>query len=78
MISIEVDDAMIKSEYGRSSSKKLILEHAMNNFDVRKAFECTAKIFESYDDTKPVRKVSVHTRMGSANNSSNKPPICSS
>jgi len=55
-ISIEVDDAMIKSEYGRSSSKKLILEHAMNNFDVRKAFECTAKIFESYDDTKPVRK----------------------
>lgn len=55
-ISIEVDDAMIKAEYGRGPSKKLILEHAMNNFDARKAFECTAKIIESYDDTKPVRK----------------------
>ncbi len=55
-ISIEVDDSEIKREYGFPSSKKRILEHAMNNFDTRNAFECTAKIVESYDDTVKSRK----------------------
>ena len=54
-ISVEVDDAMIKAEYGKFT-KKTIIEHAMNNFDVKNAFDCNGKIFESYDNTKPVRK----------------------
>lgn len=57
-VSVEVDDKMIKAEYGKVT-KKAIVNHAVNNFDVRNAFECKGKIFESYlswDEMKPARK----------------------
>lgn len=57
-ISVEVDDQTIKAEYGKIT-KKLIAEHAMNHFEVKNAFECKAKIIESYipfNEMKTVRK----------------------
>ena len=46
-ISVEVDDAMIKAEYGKIT-KKAIVEHVVNNFDVKNTFDCKGKIIESY------------------------------
>lgn len=57
-ISVEVDDEVIKAEYGKIT-KKLIVEHAVNNFDVKNSFDCKGKIFESYlsqNEMKPARK----------------------
>ncbi len=54
-ISVEIDDAMIKAEYGKIT-KKAIIDHAMNNFDVKNAFDCTAKITESYDTVRKAQK----------------------
>ncbi len=57
-ISVEVDDEVIKAEYGKIT-KKAIVEHAMNNFDVKHAFDCKGKIIESYlswNEMKPARK----------------------
>jgi len=57
-VSVEVDDKMIKSEYGKVT-KKAIVNHAVNNFDVRNTFERKGKIIESYiswDEMKPARK----------------------
>jgi hypothetical protein len=57
-ISVEVDDEVIKAEYGKIT-KKLIVEHAVNNFDVKRAFDCKGKIIESYlswNEMKPARK----------------------
>lgn len=58
VISVEVDDTMIKSEYGKVT-KKAIIDHAVNNFDVRNTFECKGKIIESYlswNEMKPAKK----------------------
>jgi hypothetical protein len=54
--SMEIDDSTIKQEYSLPASKKRILEHTKNNFDVRNMCECSVKIIESYDDTKQVKK----------------------
>lgn len=57
-ISVEVDDAMIKAEYGKIT-KKAIVEHAVNNFDVKNTFDRKGKIIESYiswNEMKPTRK----------------------
>ena len=57
-ISVEVDDDVIKAEYGKIT-KKSIIEHAMNSFDVKNAFDCKGKLIESYlswNEMKPARK----------------------
>ena len=57
-VSVEVDDEVIKAEYGKIT-KKAIVEHAVNNFDAKNAFDCKGKIFESYlsqNEMKPARK----------------------
>lgn len=57
-VSVEVDDKKIKPEYGRVT-KKAIIDHAVNNFDVRNTFERKGKIIESYiswDEMKPTKK----------------------
>ena len=54
--SVEVDEKEIKAEFGRVT-KKLVLDHAKNNFDDNQIFDTNAKIFESYPDIKQkVRK----------------------
>jgi hypothetical protein len=50
--SVEVDDTEIKAEFGKAT-KKMILQHAVNNFDPSRYFDCSAKIFESYSETTP-------------------------
>lgn len=57
-VSVEVDDTVIKSEYGKIT-KKSIIDHALNNFDVKNAFDCKGKIIESYlswNEMRPARK----------------------
>ena len=49
--SVEVDDTEIKAEFGKAK-KKLVLDHAINNFEPNQCFDVSAKIFESYPEVK--------------------------
>jgi hypothetical protein len=49
--SVEVDDAEIKAEFGKTN-KKLVITQAMNNINPDAAFDASAKIFESYPEAK--------------------------
>ena len=54
--SVEVDDTELRSEFGKVN-KKMILQHAMNNFEPNRYSDGSAKIFESYPEVKlKVRK----------------------
>jgi hypothetical protein len=55
VLSVDVDDSKLKAEFGRVS-EKMIVQYAMNHFDINDAFHTEAKIVESYDDVKPLRK----------------------
>lgn len=54
-VSVEVDSSELKAEFGKAT-RKMIVEHAMNNFDINDTFHIEGQIIESYDDTQPARK----------------------
>lgn len=55
MLSVEVDDDILKAEYGKKG-KKIALEHAIQHMDLSDRFDTKAVIIESYDDIVKVKR----------------------